>query len=357
MSSPMQSSLTAAARFLAGLLLGGGPVAAWAAQVSIHDPVMAKAGDTYYLFSTGPGIPFYSSTDLRTWRARGRVFPDRPAWAHQVVRDFDGHVWAPDISFHDGRYYLYYAVSAAGQITSAIGLTTNRTLDPDAPEYRWEDRGIVVQSLPGRDLWNAIDPNLIEDEHGTAWLAFGSFWSGLKLVKLNASRTAPAEPQEWHSIAKRERSVLLDDRDPGPAELEAPFIFRKNGYYYLFLSWGRCCLGVNSTYRLMVGRSRDIRGPYRDKTGRDLAAGGGTLLLGGDPAWPGLGHSGTYTFDGKDYIVFHAYEAADHGLQKLKIAELTWDADQWPVVDPKALETYTSLLVPERPSAATPVVH
>jgi arabinan endo-1,5-alpha-L-arabinosidase len=81
-----------------------------------------------------------------------------------------------------------------------------------------------------------------------------------------------------------------------------------------------------------------------DKEGRNLATGGGTLLLGGNSAWPGLGHNSTYTFDGKDYLVFHAYEAADNGLQKLKIAELTWDADQWPVVDANALQTYTSVL-------------
>ncbi len=342
----MPSSLFAVARFLAGLLLGGSPIAALAAPVSIHDPVMAKEGATYYLFSTGPGIPFYTSTDLRTWRARGRVFPDKPAWAQQVAPGFNGHLWAPDIALHDGKYYLYYSVSVFGRNTSAIGVTVNRTLNPDSPDYRWEDQGIVVQSVPNRDLWNAIDPNVVVDDTGTPWMSFGSFWSGVKLVKLDANWRALAEPQEWYAIAKRERSVLLDDRAAGPAEIEAPFIFRKNGYYYLFVSWGRCCLGAKSTYRIVIGRSRDVRGPYLDKTGRDLAAGGGTLLLGGDSAWPGLGHNSAYTFDGKDYLVFHAYEAADHGLQKLKIAELTWDADQWPVVDARVLETYTSVLIP-----------
>ncbi len=342
----MHALFSSGVRWLPVVLLGCGSAAAPASQVSIHDPVMAREDGTYYLYSTGPGIPFYSSTDLRSWRERGRVFPGEPAWARQVVPDFNGHVWAPDISVHDGLYYLFYAVSSGGRITSAIGLATNRTLDPDARSYRWEDRGIIVRSVPGRDLWNAIDPNLVEDERGGAWLAFGSFWSGLKLVKLNASRTGLAEPEEWHSVAKRERSVLLDDRDPGPAELEAPFIFRRRGYYYLFLSWGKCCLGTDSTYRLMIGRSRDVRGPYLDKAGRDLAKGGGSLLLGGTAAWPGLGHNGTYTFEGRDYLVFHAYEAADHGLQKLKIAELAWDADQWPVVDPRVLETYTSVLLP-----------
>ena len=344
--NPMHTaSISTLSCLVLGWALAGSGYADQPRQVSVHDPVMAKEGNTYYLFSTGPGITFYSSTDMRaggcgaaSFRA-SRLGPGR--WPRASTA-----IWAPDIAFHDGRYYLYYAVSAFGKNTSAIGVTTSPTLDPDAPGYKWEDRGIVLQSIPNRDLWNAIDPNVVVDENGTAWLSFGSFWVGLKLVKLDASWTAPAEPQEWYAIAKRERSVLLDDRDAGPAEIEAPFIFKKNGYYYLFMSWGKCCLGAKSTYRIMIGRSKDVKGPYLDKEGRSLAAGGGTLLLGGNSAWPGLGHNSTYTFDGKDYLVFHAYEAADHGLQKLKIAELTWDADQWPVVDARALRNLsTSILL------------
>jgi len=314
-------------------------------QVDVHDPAMARQGDTYYLYSSGPGITFYSSRDMKAWRRRGRIFLENPTWAKGVASRFNGHVWAPDIVFHQGRYYLYYAVSSPGQNSSAIGVTVNQTLDPDSPEYKWEDHGIVLRSVPGRDLWNAIDPNIIVDESGTAWMDFGSFWSGIKLVKLDASWMAPAEPQEWHSLAKRERSVLVDDDVPGPAEIEGPFIFKKGDYYYLFVSWGLCCRGKDSTYKIMVGRSRDVRGPYVDKDGRNLAHGGGSLLLEGDKDWPGRGGNSVYTFDGKDYLVFHAYEAADNGLQKLKIAELKWDATQWPIVDEKSLNEYRSVRV------------
>ncbi len=318
-----------------------------ARQVSIHDPVMAKEGDAFYLFSTGPGITFYSSTDLKTWQRRGRIFPGEPTWAKQVAPSFNGHIWAPDIAHRNGKYYLYYSVSAFGKNTSAIGVTVNRTLDPASPDYRWEDQGIVVRSVPNRDLWNAIDPNLIVDEEGTPWLSFGSFWGGLKLVKLASDGLSVAQPEEWHSIAKRERSVLVPDDEPEPAEIEAPFIFRKGDYYYLFVSWDKCCRGAESTYKMVVGRSKGVTGPYLDRTGKDLAKGGGTLLLAGNPAWPGVGHCSAYTFDGKDYLVFHAYETADRGLQKLKIAELTWDDADWPHVDPSVLEHYVSELKPE----------
>ena len=333
-------------RWFLGLLVAGSASLALARQVSIHDPVMAKQGDTYYLFSTGPGITFYSSTDLKTWKLRGRVFPGEPAWAKQVAPSFNGHLWAPDIAQHDGKYYLYYAVSAFGRNTSAIGVTVNRTLDPAAPEYRWEDQGIVLRSVPNRDLWNAIDPNIIVGDDGVPWMSFGSFWGGLKLVKLAPNWTSIAEPQEWHSLAKRERSVLVDDKEAGPAELEAPFIFRKGGYYYLFVSWDKCCRGKDSTYKMVVGRAKELTGPYLDKTGRDLAAGGGSLLLAGNKDWAGVGHNSAYTFDGKDYLVFHAYETADNGLQKLKIAEIKWDEQKWPQVEESVLRDYISVLAP-----------
>ena len=340
-------STTSGNKFLPvfGLLIAGSLFAAQARQVDIHDPAMAKEGDTYYLFSSGPGITFYSSKDMKTWKLRGRVFPGEPSWAKGVASRFNGHVWAPDIAYHQGNYYLYYAVSSPGQNSSAIGVTINKTLNPDSPDYKWEDRGIVLKSVPGRDLWNAIDPNVVVDEDGTPWMDFGSFWSGVKLVKLDSSWTALAEPQEWYSLAKRERSVFVDDRVPGPAEIEGPFIFKKGDYYYLFVSWGLCCRGKDSTYRIMVGRSKDVRGLYMDKEGRSMAHGGGSLVLGGNSDWPGRGGSSAYTFDGKDYLVFHAYEAADNGLQKLKIAEIKWDAMQWPVIDEKVLDEYKSVLV------------
>jgi arabinan endo-1,5-alpha-L-arabinosidase len=147
--------------------------------------------------------------------------------------------------------------------------------------------------------------------------------------------------QSWrdeHSIAKRERSVLRDDTDPEPAAIEAPFIFKHDQYYYLFVSWDYCCRGVNSTYKIMIGHSRSVTGPYLDKDGRDLAKGGGSLVLRGCPRWPGVGHNSAYHFNDKDYLVFHAYDARDQGKSRLKILEMRWDDAGWPVLDPHAME-------------------
>lgn len=305
-----------------------------AAQVEVHDPVMTKEGDTFYVFSTGPGITYYQSTDLENWTLTGRVFPDQPSWAQRIAPGFNGHLWAPDIYHKNGKFYLYYSVSAFGKNTSAIGVTVNTTLDPNSPDYRWVDYGIVVQSVPNRDHWNAIDPAIIEDDDGDTWMSFGSFWQGLKLVKLDDSLVRLAEPQQWHAIANRS----------GVGAVEAPYIFKKNDYYYLFVSFDFCCKGLDSTYNVRVGRSKSVTGPYMDKDGKSLMQGGGSLVLKGNKDWVALGHNSAYTFDGKDYFVVHAYESADKGKQKLRILPMNW-LNGWPVVDPDDLNKYTTNLL------------
>ncbi|WP_405328383.1 arabinan endo-1,5-alpha-L-arabinosidase [Leeuwenhoekiella sp. LLG6367-2.1] len=308
-----------------------------AQEIRVHDPVAIKQGDTYYLFCTGRGISVFSSPDLKNWEKEPQVFSEEPVWADDVSADFNNHICAPDITFHNGKYYLYYSVSAFAKNTSAIGLTINTTLDADDPNYKWEDQGIVIQSVPNRDLWNAIDPNLVFDDN-TPYLAYGSFWDGLKMVKLSDDLMSIAQPQEWHTIARRERSFDLADANPGDAALEAPFIFKKGNLYYQFLSWDLCCRGENSTYKVVVGRSKSATGPYVDKDGVALNNGGGTLIIEGNDNWYGAGHNSTYTFDGKNYIIFHAYDANDNGAPKLKIAELQWDAEGWPILKNNVLD-------------------
>lgn len=304
-----------------------------AQDILVHDPVMIKEKDTYYLYCTGPGISSYSSKDMKTWNREPAIFSEKPIWADGVAADFKNHIWAPDISCHNGKYYLYYSVSAFAKNTSAIGVTINKTLDPKSPDYKWEDQGIVIQSVPNRDLWNAIDPNLVFDDNGAPWLNFGSFWDGLKMVKLNPDLKSIAKPEEWHTIARRERDFSLADADPGNAALEAPFIFKKDGFYYLFLSWDFCCRGEKSTYKVVVGRSKNAFGPFVDASGKDLFQGGGTLVIEGNKNWAGVGHNSAYTFDGRDYLVFHAYDSADKGKPKLKIKTIKWQ-NGWPTVEP-----------------------
>lgn len=306
-------------------------------QVWIHDPVIAKDGDWSYLFSTGPGIKMFRSRDLQHWFQLKPVFDPPPPWSKAVAPGFDGAMWAPDISYFNGQYYLYYSVSAMGKNTSAIGVATTPTLDQSSPDYHWTDHGVVVQSVPNRDLWNAIDPNLIVDADGTPWMSFGSFWDGIKLVKLRPDRLRVAEPEAWYTLARRERPQFMPDADPGPAAEEAPYIIHHGDHYYLFVSWDFCCRGADSTYRIMIGRSDKLEGPYVDKDGKPMLEGGGSQLLAGTKRWPGPGHNSVYTFDGTEYLVFHAYDPTDDGKSKLHMVPMRWDADGWPVQPSDAL--------------------
>lgn len=307
---------------------------AGAQDISVHDPFMIKQNDTYYLYCTGEGITCYSSKDLKEWKRKPSVFSEKPVWADSVVPDFKNHIWAPNISFHNDTYYLYYSVSAFGKNTSAIGIATNKTLNQNEEEYKWVDQGIVIQSVPNRNMWNAIDPNLVFDKNNTPWLSFGSFWNGLKLYP---DLLSIAQPEDWYTIAKRKRSIEFADTNAGDGALEAPFIFKKHGYYYLFLSWDLCCRGEKSTYKVVAGRSKNVTGLYIDKVGKPLNEGGGTLLIQGNENWYGAGHNSAYTFDGKDYIFFHAYDAKDKGISKLKVSEIVWDDEFWPIIKDNVL--------------------
>ena len=294
---------------------------------------MIRSAGRYYLFTTGRGVSAWSSPDMKSWERLAPVHAAAPGWTESVVPGFGtrNHMWAPDVIERDGTFYLYYSVSAFGRNTSAIGVATNTTLDPADPSFRWVDRGMVVQSVPGRDLWNAIDPNVVIDSAGTPWMTFGSFWAGMKLVKLDSTMTRVAEPQIWRTIAARERAFPTPDASAGSATIEAPFIVRKGGHYYLFISLGACCRGAASTYHVALGRATEVTGPYLDRDGKDLAAGGGTVVLRGNEKYAGIGHSATYTFDGSDYLIAHAYDLADNGRAKLMIRPIRWE-DGWPVV-------------------------
>ena len=310
-------------------------------KIIVHDPVVIQQNGTYYLFCTGWGISVWSSPDMKNWTREKPIFEKAPEWAVEAVDGFKGHIWAPDVSFYKGKYYLYYSVSAFGKNTSCIGLATNKTLDPGDPDFEWVDHGKVIQSFPGKTNWNAIDPNLIVDEKGTPFLCFGSFWDGLKLVKLSTdAQSVNDDLAHLPTIASRKKSSeapnppSVDDNpvDAGGNAIEAPFIFKKGAYYYLFASIDYCCKGERSTYKMIIGRSKTIPGPYLDQEGNDLATGGGTILLKGDKNWYGVGHNSTYTFNNKDYLVFHGYDAHDEGKPKLIIKELLWAENGWPFI-------------------------
>ena len=310
-----------------GVLVSGRPAAAQGLDVpqglrSVHDPALIETDAGWVLFGTGPGIQIRCGQDLESFELCSRVFFGRPDWHRETVPGVD-HLWAPDISEHDGEYRLYYSVSTFGSNRSAIGLATASTLDPDDPDYGWTDQGIVIASQPS-DPWNAIDPNLALDESGGHWLAFGSFWSGIKLVRIDPATGLLADPGD-------PELVPLAYRPQPPHAVEAPFIVRRGDHYYLFVSFDQCCRGVDSTYNIRVGRAEAITGPYVDRDGTPMLEGGGTLLIDGGDRWRGPGHNAVIEVDGRDLLVYHAYDAQRDGIPTLRISPLVWE-DGWPSV-------------------------
>jgi arabinan endo-1,5-alpha-L-arabinosidase len=289
----------------------------------VHDPAVIKEGSTYYLFSTGSGIPIRCSNDLRRWTLCGEVFSRLPEW---ITREFPHTrgLWAPDISRFGGRYHLYYAVSTFGSNRSAIGLATNATLDPISREYRWTDEGSVIQSRQFND-YNAIDPNVVRDESNRLWLVFGSFWSGIQARAVDVLTGQPLRTdRRLYQIASRPRG-------PGsPGAIEAPFVVRKGQYFYLFVSFGFCCRGVDSTYKIVVGRSKRATGPYTDRDRVPMQAGGGTDVLVGTSRWRGPGHAAILLEETGDKIFYHAYDALANGVPTLRRGSLVWERDGWP---------------------------
>ena len=289
--------------------------------ITTRDPSsIVKCKDEYWVFYTGRGVPSYRSKDLVKWERGPAVFQTAPEWIARIVPENRRmQYWAPDIIKLGDRYLLYYSVSSFGKMTSAIGLATNLTLDPDDPAYQWTDQGFVVRTQEG-DGCNAIDPSVFHDGDGSMWLTFGSFWSGIKLIQLDpktGKRMAP--DSKLFSIAYNE-------------SIEASYLCWHDDYYYLFVNWGSCCRGPKSTYNIRLGRSKSVTGPYLDKAGVDMLHRGGSLFLATtNGPLIGPGHAGTLNAQGKDWFTsdFEGDLRMD-GKATLAIMPLRWNADGWP---------------------------
>lgn len=303
---------------------GGALEQAASRNVTARDPsTVVRCGDEFWMFFTGRGVPSLRSKDLVDWQPGPRVFDQPPGWIAREVPENRGVYWAPDVMKVGDRYLLYYSVSSFGKMDSAIGLATSPTLDPDAPAYRWTDHGVVVRSREGGDF-NAIDPAVFQDDDGTLWLAFGSQWSGLKGVELD-----PATGKRLHP---EEPMTPLATGVP----IEAAYLARHRGRYYLFVNRGSCCQGDRSTYHIQVGRSDDLPGPYLDREGKALLEGGGTTVL-EQRIGPltGPGHAGLVEKDGRTWFTCH-FEADRRmaGKATFAVMPFAWSNDGWPVATP-----------------------
>ncbi|BCM93508.1 intracellular endo-alpha-(1-_5)-L-arabinanase [Abditibacteriota bacterium] len=297
-------------------------------QFRVHDPSrITKCGARYYVYCTGGNVPMHYSEDLIHWSSGPAALSKEgrangiPTWARALVPGNKGSgVWAPDVLYFDGLYHLYYAFADWDTNDAAIGLLTNLTLDPSDEKYVWTDQGEVIHSKAG-DTFNAIDPAPTFDQEGNLWLVFGNMHTGSHLIQLD-KRTG------LRSTTDATMYQFAGDKG------EAPYIYFHDGYYYFFKNHGSCCQGVKSTYRIMMGRSKKITGPYLDKEGKDLqdlktTEGSKFLTAKGDEIGPG--HIGIFSEGGVDRISFHYYNAKSNGTPTLGIKTLSWGADGWPI--------------------------
>lgn len=291
-------------------------------ELRTHDPALTREGKTWYVFSTGDPavaggtVQIRRSTDQRHWTTAGTVFDEIPAWLQAEVPGVS-NLWAPEVIEHRGTFYLYYSASTFGSNNSVIALATNTTLNPDDPAYEWVDRGLVHRSETTDD-YNAIDPGIVVDKSGIPWMSFGSFWSGIRMIKLQWPSGLAAPDQG--------EPLRLADRRVPPNAIEAPYILRRGGWFYLFVSFDFCCRGTESTYKIAVGRSRTVTGPYVDRLGTPMLQGGGTVILSAKGSMIGPGGQSVYG----NWLAHHYYDARADGDFRLGLRRIDWTANGWP---------------------------
>ena len=282
-------------------------------SVNVHDPGVVKKPDgTYLIAHTGDNIVLKTSSDRTAFRDAGVAFPGGASWTTGYTGG-SANLWAPDISYRGGKYLMYYSASTFGSNHSAIFLATSTT----GASGSWTNQGLVIESKTS-DNFNAIDPNLYVDPSGNWWLSFGSFWSGIKQVQLSPS------------TGKRLDTTIRSLAGRGGGAIEAPFLFRHGSYYYLFVSFDLCCRGASSTYRIVVGRSTSVTGPFADKNGTAMTSSGGSEILAGHGSIHGPGGQSVFTDSDADVLVYHYY--ADNGAARLGINLLGYDSAGWPYV-------------------------
>ena len=310
----------------------------------VHDPSAFFNFDDRLIgyFSGSNGDPLKSIELVlpeRIFELHGVVYEEGiPEWAQYTLdgiipdRDFD----APAILEDRFIFFTVYDENDR-EITDAIGVVENMG-DPDNPV--WSDMGVIVESfdeLPGTP--RAMDPSVLDD-NGKLYLSFGSHAGGIFITELDPNtKKLLKSPDITETTLEIDRFINVaqhyEPNDEGEIEvsIEAPYLYKNDGYYYLFANWGACCSGIDSTYNLRVGRSDDIWGPYLDKDGQDMLNDGGTLFLGSEGKYIGPGHAGiVVTPEGQNIFTYHYYDSTDKGASKLAARELIWDQQGWPVL-------------------------
>jgi arabinan endo-1,5-alpha-L-arabinosidase len=279
-------------------------------ELVTHDPTIYKEGSLWWIAETSDsGIGIKYSPNGHTWTQGIPIYGDGLSWWKSYNGNSDS-TWAGDIHDWNGRAICFYAVSTFGSQNSAIGLTTASSII----KGNWSDKGAVLTS-DNSTPYNAIDPNFVVDESGLPWLAFGSWWQGIFITRLDPTTLRP--------IGKK-YNIAEDDQG-----IEGSYIVTRDGFYYLFVSKGTCCSGAESTYHICYGRSKSITGPYLDQGGRNMLYKGGDTLYSGNTRYIAPGGQSLYNNNGDWVIAGHELDSRNDYVPVLFINDLYW-VDGWP---------------------------
>ena len=318
------NSMTKIYSILLFIILSGGAIT-FGETKTYTNPVMSKTrpdpcivwnhnGD-YFMYSTSMAktIPIYTSRNLIDWTYTADAFsPDQMPTGIE-----GGGIWAPDVIEHNGKYLMAYAYSKGGEYhNNGIGLAI-----AEKPEGPFKNLGLLFTS-DSSGVRNSIDPALILDK-GKLYLLWGSF-HGLYMVELKQNKSGGYFIEDINSKVKVAGNAF-----------EGSHIFKRGNYYYLFASVGRCCLKDNSSYRVVVGRSKNLLGPYIDETGRDMLDNGYNFVVGSNETFVGPGHGSTIITDkdGRTWYIYHSYIRGKGGQGRLPMLdEIKWTKEGWPYI-------------------------
>ena len=299
----------------------------------IHDPSIVKFGDTYLMVGTSGNefCPVSTSKDLLSWDRQGPILAASPSWLEKLN---PGHrsIWAPFPLKVGNSLRMYYCASERfGHNTSWIGMVECSAFDPKQPTHGWVDKGMLLASKDGTSNFNAIDPDVCVGPDGRQWMVYGSYWSGIYEVELDPVTGLVKDP------SKEPIHVASNTSERGNP-LEAPALIFHAGYYYLFTTYGLAAQGIRSTYRTMVGRSRNPDGPFVGYTGTPMTEGGHTVMIKG--SFPMFAPGGGNWFKGpgdKWWMAYHYYDGRRNwhgdmwGAPTLQVREVVWGDDEWPL--------------------------
>lgn len=280
---------------------------------NLPDPCVLQDGDTYYLYATESkkNLPIYSSTNLVDWKFVGNAFTQKSRPSHLE----NGQLWAPDVKKINEKYVLAYSESRwLENKENGIGIAIS-----NSPVGPFEDQGLLFTSQE-IGVGNSIDPSLYE-ENGELYLIWGSM-GGIYIINLD---------KETLKIKTGANKLKIAGQG-----IEGSHIFKHGNYYYLFASTGSCCKGKDSTYRVIVGRSKNLMGPYTNYEGSLLDKEASNLVISGNEKFVGTGHGSSIITDknGDTWYIYHSYLRNESGKGRLVLLDkIEWTEDGWPFIN------------------------